>query len=203
MYDRKHLYKRQVNIYTERVPNPNSMKFVMNFMLAKDESLIRDYADVSATADSPLAETLFGFDYVKRVFITKNFITITKKEDTEWEEILSSLKSFIKNYIEEGGEVLLGQDEDDNEPAKIGTDTDTETIKQIKDILEEYIRPAVEGDGGAIMFHSFDESTGSVKVLLQGSCSGCPSSTITLKAGIENLLKRMVPDVKEVIAEGV
>jgi Fe-S cluster biogenesis protein NfuA len=203
MYDRKHLYKRQVNIYTERVPNPNSMKFVMNFMLAKDESLIRDYADVLATADSPLAETLFGFDYVKRVFITKNFITITKKEDTEWEEILSPLKSFIKNYIEEGGEVLLGQDEDDNEPAKIGTDTDTETIKQIKDILEEYIRPAVEGDGGAIMFHSFDESTGSVKVLLQGSCSGCPSSTITLKAGIENLLKRMVPDVKEVIAEGV
>lgn len=202
MYDRNQLYKRQVNIYTERVPNPNSMKFVMNFMLSKDENLIRDYADVSATADSPLAEALFGFGYVKRVFITKNFITITKDEGIEWEDILSELKSYIKKYIDEGGEVLLGQDEDD-EPAKTEIENDSVTVRQIKDILEEYIRPAVEGDGGAIMFHSFDEHTGSVKVLLQGSCSGCPSSTITLKAGIENLLRRMVPEVKEVIAEGV
>lgn len=201
MYDTKELYKRHVNIYTERVPNPNSMKFVMNFMLSKDENLIRDYADVSSTKDSPLAEALFGFSYVRRVFITKNFVTISKDEATEWEEVVKELKSFMKEYLEDGGVALEGQDEE--EEIKMGADTDTATVRQIKEILDEYIRPAVEGDGGAIMFHSFDEATGKVKVLLQGSCSGCPSSTVTLKAGIENLLTRMMPEVKEVIAEGV
>ncbi len=201
MYNTTELYKRHVNIYTERVPNPNSMKFVMNFMLSKDENLIRDYADVSSTKDSPLAEALFGFDYVKRVFITKNFVTVTKEEATDWDDVMKELKNYIKEFLEEGGVALEGQDED--EEIKMGADTDTATVRQIKEILDEYIRPAVEGDGGAIMFHSFDEATGKVKVLLQGSCSGCPSSTVTLKAGIENLLTRMMPEVKEVIAEGV
>jgi Fe-S cluster biogenesis protein NfuA len=201
MYNTTAMYKRQVSIYTERVPNPNSMKFVMNFMLAKDENLLRDYPDASTTADSPLAEALFGFDYIKRVFITKNFVTITKDEAVDWEDILKELKAYIKEYIEDGGLVFEGQDDED-EPI-ISADNDTPTVRQIKEILEEYIRPAVEGDGGAIMFHSFDEQTGKVKVLLQGSCSGCPSSTVTLKAGIENLLTRMMPEVKEVIAEGV
>lgn len=201
MYNTTELYKRRVNIYTERVPNPNSMKFVMNFMLCKDENLIREYTDVNATADSPLAEALFGFGYVKRVFITKNFVTITKDEAVDWDEISSELKAYIKTYLDEGNVAIEGQDEE--EEVKAGADTDSATVRQIKDILDEYIRPAVEGDGGAIMFHSFDEQSGKVKVLLQGSCSGCPSSTVTLKAGIENLLTRMVPEVKEVVAEGV
>ncbi len=203
MYNTTEMYKRQVSVYTERVPNPNSMKFVMNFMLAKDETLLRDYPDVSTTADSPLAEALFGFDYVKRVFITKNFVTITKDEATDWDDILKELKVYIKEYIEDGGLVFEGQDDEDEPIIGAGADNDTATVRQIKEILEEYIRPAVEGDGGAIMFHSFDEQTGKVKVLLQGSCSGCPSSTVTLKAGIENMLTRMVPGVTEVIAEGV
>jgi NFU1 iron-sulfur cluster scaffold homolog, mitochondrial len=201
MYSTTELYKRKVNIYTERVPNPNSMKFVMNFMLCKDENLIREYTDVNATADSPLAEALFGFGFVKRVFITKNFVTITKEEAVQWEDVSLELKNYIKTFLDEGGVAIEGQDEE--EEMKAGADTDSATVRQIKDILDEYIRPAVEGDGGAIMFHSFDEQSGKVKVLLQGSCSGCPSSTVTLKAGIENLLTRMVPEVKEVVAEGV
>ncbi|WP_247237279.1 NifU family protein [Telluribacter sp. SYSU D00476] len=198
------MLKRPVYIYTELSPNPNSMKFVLNFMLAP-EGLSFDYPNVEAALEegkaSPLAGDLFQFPYVQRVFIASNFITLTKDEETQWEEVLRDTKQFLKIYFEENHPVFEQRTIDKN--TIIVDANDSETVQQIKAVLDQYIRPAVESDGGAISFHSFDEESGAVKVLLQGSCSGCPSSTITLKAGIENLLTRMVPNVKEVVAEGV
>jgi Fe-S cluster biogenesis protein NfuA len=146
-----------------------------------------------------LAVDLFGFDFVKRVFISSNFVTITKDENTKWEDELFGLKQFLKSFFEEKKEVFTKSTIAANDV--IGGEQDSETVVKIKAVLDQYVRPAVESDGGAINFHSFNEGT--VKVLLQGSCSGCPSSTMTLKQGIENLLTRMVPEVKEVVAEGV
>lgn len=187
---------RLVSIYMEANPNPNSLKFVFDFMLMPEgESL--DYPSLEESDSSPLAQELFKFDYVTRVFFMSNFITITKKPDVEWMEVREEIKQFLKRYFEEGRK--LAHPKAVEAAQRSGSDSEVEV--KIKNILEEYIRPAVEQDGGAIQFHSFDE--GKVKVLLQGSCSGCPSSTITLKAGIENLLKRMVPEVTEVVAEGV
>jgi Fe-S cluster biogenesis protein NfuA len=193
------MLKKFVNIYTEANPNPNSMKFVLNFVLVPEGATF-DFPDVdSASKGSPLATELFGFDFVRRVFITSNFVTVTKDEAVDWNEIIPLLRPFIKSYLEAGKPLLTQQTMNDADA--ILNENDTEVVKKIKGLLDEYVRPAVESDGGAINFHSFSEGT--VKVHLQGSCSGCPSSTITLKAGIENLLKRMVPEVKEVIAEGV
>lgn len=180
----------------EANPNPNSLKFVFNFMLMPEgESL--DYPDSASAEDSPLAQELFKLPYVGRVFFMSNFITITKNTEQDWLEIREEIKEFLKGYFEKGG--IIAHPKALEKPAV--SENETEVVGKIKNILDEYIRPAVEQDGGAIQFHSFEE--GKVKVLLQGSCSGCPSSTITLKAGIENLLKRMVPEVQEVVAEGV
>jgi NFU1 iron-sulfur cluster scaffold homolog, mitochondrial len=189
--------KRPVHIYMEANPNPNSLKFVANFMLT-DEGVSFDFPNQSSTETSPLAYELFNFAAVDRVFITFNFITVTKKEDVEWIEIQDIIRNHIKNYLESGKPAIV-MAAFDKDP--LFDENDSEIVKKIKGILDEYIRPAVEQDGGAIVFHSFNE--GIVKVLLQGSCSGCPSSTVTLKAGIENLLTRMLPEVKEVQAEGI
>lgn len=151
------------------------------------DGLSFDFPDEESTVNAPLAKELFSYPFVDRVFYMSNFITVTKKEDVEWLEIQSGLKEHIKNFLE-SGRFIIEVDESDAEPAT----EETDTVKKIKTILEEYIRPAVEQDGGAITFHSFRE--GIVKVRLQGSCSGCPSSMVTLKAGIENLFKRMMPD---------
>jgi Fe-S cluster biogenesis protein NfuA len=180
----------------EANPNPNSLKFVVNFMLA-DEGISFDYPDQESTENSPLAKELFNFAAVERVFIASNFVTVTKKEDIEWPEIQDFIRDHIKKYLETGKAAVNAVFDKD----PLFDENDSETVKKIKGILDEYIRPAVEQDGGAIVFHSFHD--GIVKVLLQGSCSGCPSSTITLKAGIQNLLTRMLPEVKEVQAEGV
>ena len=177
---------KHVHIYLESNPNPNSLKFVVNEMLVP-EGLSFDFPDVASTGISPLAKELFSFDFVDRVFFASNFITITKKEGFEWLEIQSTLKEFIRTYLQEGRFVI---ELDGPEPAV--EEEETESIKKIKAILDEYIRPAVEQDGGAITYHSFQD--GIVRVKLQGSCSGCPSSMITLKAGIENLFVRMMPD---------
>ena len=192
-----------LNVYIESNPNPNSLKFVANIMLV-NEGIVKDYPDIKSVKDSPLAKKLFDFEYVKRVFIMSNFITITKKENFSWEEIKLDLKDFIKKYIEEKNEIIsISKNESRKKSDKdinTDTDTDTDTIdEKIKNILEEYIKPAVEQDGGAIDFESFEN--GKVIVSLKGACSGCPSSTLTLKSGIENLLKRFVPEVKEVVAE--
>lgn len=198
------MLNRPVFVYTELSPNPNSMKFVLNFELVPN-GLSFDYPNPESTLEegnaSPLAGDLFQFPFVQRVFIATNFITLTKDEATEWGEVLSDIKQFIKIYFSENHPVFEQKTIDKN--TLVVTANDSDTVQKIKAVLDQYVRPAVESDGGAINFHSFDEAEGEVKVLLQGSCSGCPSSTITLKQGIENLLTRMVPGVKQVVAEGV
>jgi Fe-S cluster biogenesis protein NfuA len=184
---------KNVHIYLESNPNPNSLKFVVNEMLVPD-TMSFDFPDAESTGISPLAKELFSYPFVDRVFFASNFITVTKKEDVEWLEIQNTLKDHIKKYLEAGKFII-----EVNGPEAAPAEEETETIRKIKTILEEYIRPAVEQDGGAITYHSFQD--GIVKVKLQGSCSGCPSSMVTLKAGIENLFTRMMPgEVKSVEA---
>ncbi len=195
-YNKDQLYTRQVNIYMETSPNPNSMKFVANYMLV-DTGESFDFPDVESAQDAPLAQALFQFDYVERVFIMSNFITITKSESTEWVEIQNEMRQFITQYLQ--NEKPLFEKVESTDVASENPASNIEA--KIIEVLDEYIKPAVEMDGGAIQFHSFND--GIVKLLLQGACSGCPSSTVTLKAGIENLLKRMIPEVKSVEAEGV
>jgi Fe-S cluster biogenesis protein NfuA len=188
--------KKHIEVYTEANPNPNSMKFVVNFLITPDENSY-DFENRQAAGNSPLAQAIFNFGFVERVFIMNNFVTVTKNEETEWVEVIPQIKKTVKNFLEEGGEVITKTQNSANEIQ----DNDPEDVKKIKEILNEYIRPAVEMDGGAIQFSSYVD--GVVKVELHGSCSGCPSSTLTLKSGIENLLKRFMPEVKEVVAEGV
>ena len=192
--------KKYVTVYTEANPNPNSMKFVVNYMLAP-EGLNFDYPNAESASQTPIAAEIFSnFPFVTRVFIMNNFLTITKNESISWEEVARDLKLFVQDYLEDEKAVFSTEFMNKN---SVIVDTDTEIVRKIKSILEEYIRPAVETDGGAINFHSFDEPSGVVKVTLQGACSGCPSSTVTLKAGIENLLKNMLPEVKEVVSESL
>lgn len=186
---------RLVNIYTESNPNPNSLKFVANFMLMP-EGISRDYPTLASTSEAPLAKALFEeFDCVEGVFYMSNFVTVTKKQEIEWYEVKAQIQQFIKEFLSEGKEVITEKIADDIDAELTGNDAEA----KIRGVLEEYIKPAVEMDGGAIKLASYKD--GIVTVTLQGSCSGCPSSTITLKNGIENLLKRMVPEVKEVVAE--
>ncbi len=187
---------KSIHIYLESNPNPNSLKFVVNEMLVP-EGMSFDFPDAAHALDAPLALELFAYPFVDRVFYASNFVTITKKEDIEWLEVQEKLRKHIQEFLEAGKLIL-----DLNAPST-NQQEETETISKIKNILDEYIRPAVEQDGGAITFHSYQEIEKKVTVMLQGSCSGCPSSTITLKAGIENLLKRMMPEeVNEVEALG-
>ncbi|MDL5046792.1 NifU family protein [Oscillatoria amoena NRMC-F 0135] len=184
---------KNIHIYLESNPNPNSLKFVVNEILVPD-GMSFDFPDRASAVTAPLANELFDYDFVDRVFYMSNFITVTKKEGVEWIEIQDILKNHIKQFLESGRIIL---ETNDAQPG--GGEEETETVKKIKTILEEYIRPAVEQDGGAITYHSFHD--GVVKVKLQGSCSGCPSSMITLKSGIENLFTRLMPgEVKAVEA---
>jgi Fe-S cluster biogenesis protein NfuA len=160
------------------------------------EGETHDFPDIGSASYSPLAQELFGFDYVKRVFIMNNFITVTKDKDVEWYTIRESLKHCIYNYLENKKPVILDRDKEESNETE-----ESEIGLKVKSLLEEYVKPAVEQDGGAIEFHSYND--GVVKVLLKGACSGCPSSMYTLKAGIENLLRSMIPEVKAVEAEGV
>jgi NFU1 iron-sulfur cluster scaffold homolog, mitochondrial len=177
---------KNIHIYLESNPNPNSLKFVVNEMLIPD-GMSFDYPDTESAENAPLAKELFSYPFVDRVFYMSNFITVTKKGDVDWIEIQNTIKEHIKKFLESGKYII-----EINEPEHVSSEDETETVKKIKTILDDYIRPAVEQDGGAITYHSFNE--GIVKVRLQGSCSGCPSSMVTLKAGIENLFKRMMPD---------
>jgi Fe-S cluster biogenesis protein NfuA len=184
-----------IDIYTEATPNPETLKFVVNKMLLENKSA--DYQNVASAANAPLAMDLFGFPFVKGVFIMNNFVTITKHPEILWDDIMPSLKAFIKKYVQDNRPIVLDIVENKNtEPLK-----GEEVISKIKEVLENYVKPAVEMDGGAIQYKEFDEEDGRLTVMLQGSCSGCPSSMITLKSGIENLMKRMVPEVKEVVAD--
>jgi len=194
--------RKYINVYTEANPNPSSLKFVVNYMLTPEGASF-DFPDFQTAQQSPLAASLFeNFDSIERVFVMNNFVTVTKKEGYAWEEIARNIKLHIQEYLEAEKPIFSKELLQSDSNLAI-SESDSEIVKKIKSVLEEYIRPAVENDGGAISFHSFEESSGKVIVTLQGSCSGCPSSTITLKAGIENLLKRMIPEVKEVVAEGI
>ncbi|HVW60126.1 MAG TPA: NifU family protein [Puia sp.] len=187
-----------ISIYTEMTPNPETMKFVANKLLYPGKSI--DFPDVEAAKPSPLAIELFGFPFIKSVFIASNFVTLTKTSDTDWNDVIPTIRQFLKEYLEENKPVI---NEDEVVVVKSEGNTidadDDDVVKRIKELLENYVKPAVEMDGGAIQFKSYQE--GVVNLMLQGSCSGCPSSMITLKAGIEGMMKRMIPEVKEVVAE--
>lgn len=189
---------KATHIYFEQSPNPNSLKFVLNYLIVP-EGRSYDYPDPESAGNSPLAKALFGFDYVRRVFLMNNFVTITKDTSVDWMEIREELRTYIREYMETGKPVFNPDGVDQAEKKEDGEESEIDL--KIRMLLEEYVRPAVEQDGGAIEYHSFHDGT--VKVLLQGSCSGCPSSMLTLKAGIENLLKTMIPEVKSVEAEGI
>ena len=185
-----------MSIYTEMTPNPETMKFVANKLLYPGKSI--DFPDESAAGPSPLAKELFAFPFIRSVFIASNFVTLAKTPDTNWDDVIPSVRQFLKEYLEEGREVINEELIVRPTEAAISGD-DTDVVVRIKELLENYVKPAVEMDGGAISFKGFDD--GIVTLMLQGSCSGCPSSMITLKSGIEGMMKRMIPEVKEVVAE--
>lgn len=198
---------RLVSIYTEATPNPETMKFVLNKMLYSQSSA--DFPTREAAEGvSVLAVSLYDqFAFVNGVFIMNNFVTVTKKPDYEWYEIVGEVREFIRGYVSNGGEIVneailrdrLAQ-EPGGDPNAIHADDDAIVVK-IKEMLTRYVQPAVEMDGGTIVFRSYKD--GLVTLGMQGSCSGCPSSTVTLKSGIEGLLKRMVPEVQGVEAEAL
>ena len=189
--------KQPITVYGESTPNPSALKFVVSRMLTKTAI---EFKNIDQTEASPLAKELFKFPYVKEIFIDENYISVTKYEIISWDEITLELRTFIKQYIENGGTVLdetvlvAAKKSEDNKEQEF--DKLDVTSQQIINILEEYVKPAVAADGGNIAFESFDEETKIVKVILQGACSGCPSSTFTLKSGIENMLKSMLNDEK-------
>ncbi len=193
-----------IMLYTEQTPNPDSLKFVTNRMLYKGTADFR--TQELAQEWSPLAKALFEFPFVSGVYICNNFVTISKEMNYLWEDIMPKAKEFIKSYVAEDKEILSEGFEE--AMAKIESERgveyhyegeEAELVKKIKELIDKYVKPAVEMDGGNIEFKSYDK--GKVSVILQGSCSGCPSSTVTLKSGIEQMLKRMVPQVTEVVAE--
>ncbi len=195
--------KQPVTVYGETTPNPAALKFVVSKMLTKNSI---EFKNIDETAASPLAKELFKFPFVKEVFIDENYISITKYEINKWEEITLELRSFIKQYIENGGIVLdenqiTNDTKHEKQQLKNFDNLDT-TSQKIINILEEYVKPAVAADGGNILFDSYDEKEKRVKVVLQGACNGCPSSTFTLKSGIENMLKDMLND-KDIIVEAL
>ena len=201
--------KRPITMYAESTPNPATMKFVADVMLVTDGNTAEYVNQQEAKGSSSLAEALFNFPFVSGVFIASNFIAITKTDALQWEYVSEELKAFVMDWLQ-NNEVVIenvpeereievtekGSTETDSSAPQIKTDAD----KQIFELLEEFVRPAVESDGGAIDFQSFDEVTGTVTVVLKGACSGCPSSTATLKGGIESLLKTHMPEVQDVVA---
>jgi len=195
--------KVPVTIYAEMTPNPRTMKFVANKALLIPGDSVEFTSMAEAKGYSPMAETLFNFPFVKGVFIAANFATITISEDISWDFVQMELREFLKDWLQDGKDVLIQMPQ----PKPVETKSTeggkvyapSEYDDAIKDLLDEFVRPAVENDGGAIDFRSFEE--GIVTVVLRGACSGCPSSTATLKGGIETLLKSHLPAVKEVVAE--
>src|SRR5574339_362317 len=188
-----------ISISTEMTPHPETMKFVANKLLYPGKSI--DFPDVESAKPSPLATELFGYPFIRAVFIASNFVTLTKTPETDWNDVIPTIRQFLKEYLEEGKPVINEEEmaavtpQSTNEVAA----DDDDVVKRVKELLENYVKPAVEMDGGAIQFKSYNN--GVVNLMLQGSCSGCPSSMITLKAGIEGMMKRMIPEVKEVVAE--
>ncbi len=204
--------KVPVSIYAESTPNPGVMKFVANRMLIEADSV--EFKNIEEAKASPLATKLFHFPFVKEVFISGNYVSVAKFDVIDWEDVTLEVREFIREHVADGNPILtetfikeqttsdeinlpeIGKPTVSVKPEELG-----EIEQRIVDILEEYIRPAVEEDGGNIKFKSYNDE-GVVTVILQGACSGCPSSTLTLKQGIETLLQKMLPTlIKEVVAE--
>jgi len=186
--------KVPVTVYAESTPNPSVMKFVANKKLVLESA---EFKSIDETERSPLAEKLFHFPFVKEIFMDENYISVNKYDMAEWEMITNELRSFIKSYVEEGGPILKTgsvspQKKEESASPKIDTSNLDDVSKEIVQILEEYVKPAVASDGGNIVFKSYNKYSKDVEVILQGACSGCPSSTITLKNGIETMLKEML-----------
>lgn len=196
--------KSPVMLYTEQTPNPETLKFVTNRMLYKGTA---DFRTADLAEDwSPLATALFEMPFVKGVYVCNNFVTISKEFNYLWDDIMLKTKAFIKEYVENDGIVInegfaeeMAKIEEANGVSYQYTGDEKELVKKIKALIDTHVKPAVEMDGGNIEFKSFDK--GVVTVIMQGACSGCPSSTVTLKSGIEGMLKRMVPEVTEVVSE--
>ncbi|KJD35500.1 nitrogen fixation protein NifU [Tamlana sedimentorum] len=186
--------KVPVTVYAESTPNPSVMKFVANKKLVTG---LFEFTSIEEAKWSPLATELFHFPFVKSVFFDENYVSVTKFDITEWQEITLELREFIRTYIENGKDIVLPEATETLKTSTEQLDHKFEGLddvsKQIVNILEEYVKPAVASDGGNIQFIGYDENTKNVSVLLQGACSGCPSSTFTLKNGIENMLKEMLP----------
>lgn len=194
-----------VTVYAEMTPNPDVMKFVANKVLNPGAPL--DYSSSDDASGSPLAEAVLNFPFVENVFISNNYVSVTKNDKIDWDMVVMETRNFISDYLREGKEIVKEEAlqphaiKEEQLEEKSGDDVkfnvaSGELDEKIIDALNEYIRPAVENDGGSIDFVEFKEGT--VKVALRGACSGCPSSTVTLKQGIQGLLTRMFPEVKEV-----
>ena len=184
--------KVPVSVYAESTPNPSVMRFVANKKLVVAPY---EFKNIDDTKNAPLATALFHFPFVKEVFMDENYVSIAKFDMAEWNDITLELREFIRTYIEEGKEVVkdLAMAHEKKQPnQQIEVEHLDDTSKEIVNILEEYVKPAVASDGGNIVFQSFDPDSKTVKVILQGACSGCPSSTFTLKNGIENMLREML-----------
>ena len=195
--------KSPVMLYTEQTPNPEALKFVTNRMLYRG---IADFREKElAETWSPMANSLMELPYVKSVYFNNNYVTVTKEFNYDWAEVMLRIKEFIKNYVENDGvavkegfaEYLETEEAKNNATQFVGEHG--EIARKVKDLIDTYVKPAVEMDGGNIEFKAYE--AGKVFVTMQGSCSGCPSSSVTLKSGIEGMLKRMVPEVMEVEAE--
>lgn len=192
--------KVSVTIYAESTPNPSAMKFVANKKLVTS---LHDFTSIDEATYSPLATKLFHLPFVKGVFIDDNYISITKYDVAEWSDITLEIREFIRNYLETGEDIVLANAPQVVQKTSEKLDENYEGLddvsKEIINILEEYVKPAVASDGGNIQFQSYNPSTKTVQVILQGACSGCPSSTFTLKNGIENMLKEMLKDKVELV----
>tara|TARA_R110002167_G_scaffold58974_14_gene167032 strand:- start:259 stop:1161 length:903 start_codon:yes stop_codon:yes gene_type:complete len=191
-----------VTVYAEVTPNPAVMKFVASMRIVP---ATLEYKNIDEAKDSDLAKALFQFPFVREVFFDENYVSVTKFDIAEWDDITLELREYIRDFIAEGKEVASTQSivqKSKEAPATLLKDKNLDdTSKQIIDILEEYVKPAVASDGGNILFQSYEVDTKTVNVILQGACSGCPSSTYTLKNGIETMLKNMMGDkVNEVVA---
>jgi Fe-S cluster biogenesis protein NfuA len=195
--------KEAIEVYAEVTPNPAAMKFGTNKALTQTDVEFKNIDEASAS--SPLAQAIFNFPFVKEVFISDNYISVTKYDMVEWDDVHGEVRSFIKEYLAAGKTIIKELPKEETGTADNKVEAPKVVLEgisaQIVDILDEYIKPAVAADGGNIVFRSYNEENKVVSVILQGACSGCPSSTATLKNGIENLLKEMLPNqINEVVA---
>ena len=178
-----------VTVYAESTPNPNAMKFVVNKKIVDN---VFEFKSIDETIDSPLAKSLFGFDFVKEVFFDFNFVSLIQHQGNNWDENVMDIREFIRSFIQDNNTIVF--EDRINNNVKTNSKVEFDDIsKEIIKIIDENIKPAVASDGGNILFESYDKNTQKVNVILQGACSGCPSSTVTLKSGIETMLKDMLP----------